>query len=125
MNNIRIGTVSSVSAESRTARVFFGDRRDMVSADLKVLSASPLITADITTGGNKWDISEKYASAPRGFSRGEEYTKSAPDVISGKLDAAKHSARIEVHGWLPYIGQAVLCIIVDSGEGAGFIVGGI
>ena len=125
MNNIRIGTVSSVSAESRTARVFFGDRRDMVSADLKVLSASPLITADITTGGNKWDISEKYASAPRGFSRGEEYTKSAPDVISGKLDSAKHSARIEVHGCLPYIGQAVLCIIVDSGEGAGFIVGGI
>lgn len=125
MSSIRIGTVSSVDTKSRTARVFFGDRRDMVSADLKVLRSSPLITADITTGGTDWEISETYASAPRELQRGESYDKEEPDVIEGELSAQDHSVRIEVHGWLPYIGQGVLCIIPDGSEGGGFIIGGI
>lgn len=125
MSSIRIGTVSSVDVKSRTARVFFGDRRDMVSADLKVLRSSPLITADITTGGTDWEISETYASAPRELQRGESYDKEEPDVIEGELASKDHHVKIEVHGWLPYIGQGVLCIIPDGSEGGGFIIGGI
>ena len=125
MSSIRIGTVSSVDVKSRTARVFFGDRRDMVSADLKVLRSSPLITADITTGAEDWEVSEEYASAPRGLNRGESYDKQEPDVIEGELSSKDHHVKIEVYGWLPYIGQGVLCIIPDGSEGGGFIIGGI
>lgn len=124
-SSIRIGTVSSVDAKSRTARVFFGDRRDMVSADLKVLRSSPLITADITTDSTDWDVSETYASAPRDLNRGESYDKQEPDTIDAELSANGHHVRIEVFGWLPYIGQSVLCIIPDFSEGGGFIIGGI
>lgn len=123
--SIRTGKVSSVDADKRTARVIFGDRGDMVSAVLTVLRNSPLITADITTGDSEWTVKESYASAPRDLSRGEEYTKNPPDVIKGELVSAGHKAVLTVHGWLPYIGQTVLCIMTDSGEGAGYIIGGV
>ena len=123
--NIRVGKVSSVNAESRTARVVFGDRGDMVSGVLKVLSNSPLITADITTGNNAWTVKESCASAPRGLARGESYTKAEPNVITGELPPQGHRAVIKTYGWLPYIGQTVLCIMTDNSEGAGYIIGGV
>lgn len=123
--NIRIGKVSSVDAKSRTARVIFGDRGDMVSGVLTVLQCSPLISADITTDNTSWTVKESYASAPRNLSHGESYTKSPPDVIDGELASAGHKAVIKVQGWLPYIGQTVLCIIPDNSEGGGYIIGGV
>lgn len=125
MSLIRTGRVSSVDAKSRTARVVFPDKADMVSAPLVVLRNSPLITAAITTGGNQWKMTEKYASAPRKLGFDESYTKAQSDVIKGELVESGHSVNIEVCGWLPYIGQTVLCILLQDGEGDGYIIGGV
>ncbi len=125
MNCIEVGTVSSVDTESRTARVVLYDRANMVSAPLKVLSNSPLITVDITTGGIEWDTTERYASVNRDLGRGESYTKKPPDNITCQDSDRLHRTDITVQGWLPYIGQTVLCILLPNGSGDGFIVGGV
>lgn len=125
MSLIRTGRVSSVDVISRTARVVFPENADMVSAPLVVLRNSPLITAAITTGGAAWDMTERYSSAPRDLGLDESYTKAQSDVIKGELTEQKHSVNIEVCGWLPYIGQTVLCILLQNGEGDGYIIGGV
>lgn len=43
-NMVRIGTVSSVNAENRTARVNFADKNNLVSGELKVIKNPPNIT---------------------------------------------------------------------------------
>ena len=43
-NNVRIGTVSTVNSEDRTARVIFRDKSNMVSGPLIVLRNQPSIT---------------------------------------------------------------------------------
>lgn len=125
MADIRVGKVSSVNTSARTARVVFGSMDGMVSAELVVIRNSPLITADITTGNKMWSISETYASAPRALGRGERYDNAEPDKISGSLSPDGHKADISVYGWLPYVGQTVVCLIPSNGEGCGFIVGGV
>ena len=125
MESIRVGLVSSVDVKSRTARVIFNDRGGTVSANLKVLSASPLITADITTHSEGWSISEQYSSADRKLGRGEGYTKGAHDTISGVQAVQGSAAVIKVYGWLPYIGQTVLCAFITNGDGDGFVIGGV
>lgn len=124
-HEIRVGTVSSVDVKSRTARVIFSDKADMVSGELKVLSNSPLITADITTGGEDWTVNESYSSVDRQLGRGESYHKSSSDSISAELSSQRHKANIEVYGWLPYVGQTVLCIMLPNGEGDGYVIGGV
>lgn len=125
MSLIRTGRVSSVNAALRTARVVFPDKAGMVSAPLVVLRNSPLITAAITTGGADWEMDESYSSAPRELGLDESYTKAQSDVIKGKLTEQQHSVNIEVRGWLPYIGQTVLCVLTENGEGDGYIIGGV
>ena len=125
MADIRVGKVSSVNVPARTARVIFGDRGDMVSGELVVLQNSPLITADITTGDKKWSVTETYASVPRTLGRGEHYDNAEPDNILGTLSSEGHKADINVYGWLPYIGQVVVCLIPSNGEGCGYIIGGV
>ena len=133
MADIRVGKVSSVNVSARTARVIFGDRGDMVSGELAVLRNSPLITADITTGNKKWSVRlwlsvssrETYSSAPRTLGRGEHYDKAEPDSISGSLSPDGHKVDVNIYGWLPYIGQVVVCIIQEGGEGCGYIIGGV
>lgn len=125
MNYIKVGTVSSVDVDSRTARVVFGDKGNMVSAPLKVLTSSPLITVDIKTSGEEWETAESYASADRELGRGEIYTKKPPDKIVCELEAKDHRTEMTVRGWLPYIGQTVLCILLPNGSGDGFVVGGV
>lgn len=122
---IRTGRVSSVDVKNRTARVIFPDKGDMVSAPLVVLRSSPLITAAVTTGGDAWKIDEAYASVPRGLGLDESYTQAGSDIIKGELVPEKHEVNIEVYGWLPYIGQTVLCILLQNGEGDGYIIGGV
>lgn len=121
---VRVGTVSSVDSVNRTARVIFSDRADMVSAHLKVLSNSPLITAAITTDGKAWGMTQTYASAPRG-EVSATYTKKPPDTIHGELPVSGHSADVSVRAWLPFIGQTVVCLMIDNGDGDGFVIGGI
>lgn len=125
MSDIRVGKVSSVNAAARTARVVFSGMGDMVSGELVVLRNSPLITADITTSNKKWAVTETYASAPRTLGRGEHYDNAEPDNISGLLSSDGHKVDINVYGWLPYIGQVVVCLIPSNGEGCGYIIGGI
>ena len=125
MESIRVGLVSSVDDKNRTARVIFNDRGGTVSANLKVLAASPLITADITTHGDGWSVAERYSSADRHLGRGESYTKGADDTISGVQAEQGSSAVIKVRGWLPYIGQTVLCAFITNGDGDGFVIGGV
>ena len=125
MSEIRTGTVSGVNAAERTARVIFSDRGDMVSGELKVLRSSPLITADITTSNKKWTMTETYASAPRALGRGEHYDNAEPDNISGTLSPDGHRVDINIYGWLPYIGQVVVCLMPENGEGCGYVIGGV
>ncbi len=124
-HDIRVGKVSSVDPNARTARVIFSDKADMVSGELKVLSNSPLITADITTGGEAWTVNESYSSTDRELGRGESYRMASSDNISAELSAKRHKANIAVYGWLPYVGQTVLCIMLPNGEGDGYIIGGV
>ncbi len=122
---VRVGTVSSVDSDNRTARVIFADRADMVSANLKVLSNSPLITAAITTDGTAWSMTQTYASAPRKEVATATYTQKPPDTIHGEQSVKGHSADVTVRAWLPYIGQTVVCLMIDNGDGDGFVIGGI
>ena len=147
-NLVRIGTVSSVDPDKRTARVIFTGHDNLVSGELKVLQNQPLIVIQKTVDGSQWDFSAQYASAPRGLQLGETYTKAAPDVITlektieynksfsipednpscsltGKIDEKTHKHKVTVYPWLPYVGQLVLCIYLPIFNGDGFILGAI
>ena len=79
---VRVGTVSSVDAEQRTAKVIIYDKiKEFVSGPLKVLQNQPLITVEKWVDGTKWEYDAKYASVDRSLGLGESYTKAAPDVI--------------------------------------------
>lgn len=52
MNIVRIGTVSSINAAERTARVTYQDKANLVSGPLKVLNREPTVeiqTAELHT----------------------------------------------------------------------------
>lgn len=147
-NVVRIGTVSSVDVNERTARVKFTDKNDLVSGPLKVLQNHPTITIEKEVDGQKWDFTAKYATANRKLGLGETYTKSTPDTIelkktikyekkqaipeetslcayTGVIEEKTHKHIVKVYPWLPYIGQMVLCIYLPNGESDGFVIGGI
>ena len=82
---VRVGKVSSVDVENRTARVIIEDKvKQFVSGPLKVLQKQPLITITKKENGGKWNFEAQYASADRKLGLGESYSKGAPDII--KLD---------------------------------------
>lgn len=131
---VRVGTVSSVDVESRTARVIFPDRDNMTSGTLKVLQNQPLITVEKWVDGAKWEYDAQYASVPRNLGLGENYTKAAPDVITNDTPGGEikyvgeiraHKQTITIYPWLPYIGQLVVCLYLPNGESDGFILGGV
>ena len=78
---VRIGRVSSVDKEKRTARVIFEDHDDLVSGELKVLQNHPTIAVTKKVDGDKWDYEAQYATYPRDLGLGESYKKSIPDNI--------------------------------------------
>ena len=134
---VRIGTVSSVDKDKRTARVIFHDKDELPSGELKVLQNQPLITVEKWVDGAKWNYDAKYASIDRELGLGESYTKAAPDVITVEKDidykcplhgvdeTKTHKHVMTVYPWLPYIGQFVLCLYLPNGESDGFVLGGI
>ncbi len=122
----RIGTVTVVDVKRRMARVKFPDV-DIVSDWLPVLNHSSFITLSLTSDGKKWDVSEKHASADRGLNNGAEYTNSHPDEIGGVSpdNSHTHEITVRVYGWLPFIGQTVMCEYNDDFNGDGIIMGGL
>ena len=134
---VRIGTVSWVDPEKRTARVIFHDKDELPSGELKVLQNQPLITVEKWVDGAKWNYDAKYASIDRKLGLGESYTKAAPDVITveraidykcplhGVDETKSHKHVMTVYPWLPYIGQFVLCLYLPNGESDGFVLGAI
>ena len=134
---VRIGTVSWVDPEKRTARVIFHDKDELPSGELKVLQNQPLITVEKWVDGAKWNYNAQYASIDRKLGLGESYTKAAPDVITveraldykcplhGVDETKTHKHVITVYPWLPYIGQLVLCLYMPNGDGDGYVLGGI
>lgn len=127
---IRIGKVSSVNTEKRTARVVFEDKDKMVSAELPVLINHPLITITKTEAGASWSGGGAYNSAPRNIA-GANYKKSLPDtinlekVITYAGEDKVHSLKVEVHPWLPYVEQTVVVALLPGIGGDGFIIGGL
>lgn len=133
-NIVRIGIVSTVDINSRTARVTFPDKNDMVSGPLKVIQNQPLITVKKTISDKPWDCDAEYASADRNLKIGEKYKKDTPDVIKNitpplEIEYAgvirTHTQEMKVYPWLPYIGQSVVCLYIPNGESDGFVLGGI
>ena len=132
---VRVGTVSSVDVEQRTAKVIIYDKiKEFVSGPLKVLQNQPLITVEKWGDGTKWEYDAKYASVDRSLGLGESYTKAAPDVIKNETpggeikyagEIREHKQTITVYPWLPYIGQLVICLYLPHGEGGGFVLGGL
>ena len=134
---VRIGTVSWVDPDKRTARVIFHDKDELPSGELKVLQNQPLITVEKWVDGAKWNYDAKYASIDRKLGLGESYTKAAPDIITveknidykcplhGVDETKNHKHVMTVYPWLPYIGQFVLCLYLPNGESDGFVLGGI
>ncbi|WP_113673759.1 hypothetical protein [Vallitalea guaymasensis] len=43
-NIVRVGTVSSIDQSTRTARVKFTDKKNLISGPLKILKCSPVIS---------------------------------------------------------------------------------
>ena len=134
---VRIGTVSWVDPEKRTARVIFHDKDELPSGELKVLQNQPLITVEKWVDGAKWNYNAQYASIDRKLGLGESYTTEAPDVITveraidykcplhGVDETKTHKHVITVYPWLPYIGQLVLCLYMPNGDGDGYVLGRI
>ena len=152
---VRTGTVSSVDYSRWTARMTLEDQTDadgnpLVTADLPVLQAPPLITLEGAENDADWDFSGAYATAPvdcDGNRRPDldnllpyvSYTKAYPDTCeisrtdqyrqnSVDGDTIVHetwSHRLIVRPWMPYIGQKVVCVFLPLRNSPGFVIGGL
>lgn len=103
-NIVRVGTVSSVNAENRTARVNFVDKNNLVSGQLKILKNTPYVTVEKVT-----------------LTYGVE--EASGHTHTGKTEG--HTHEVKISPWLPSVGDLVLCIYLPNGESDGFVVGGI
>lgn len=144
---VRIGIVSSVNEKKLTARVKI-EEQDIVTGDLKIIQNTPLITVINTEGGTPWKHRFKYVQYDgREMKLEDNYRKSFPDILQVEEYKEEYIEKetfqkeypdyletwndtgqkqeIRVFPWIPYIGQWVLCIFKPSGEGDGFIIGGI
>lgn len=144
---IAFGIVSSVNAEKMTARVEIADQ-EIVSADLKILQNTPLITVINTDGGVPWKHQFTYVQHDkREMKLEDDYRKAFPAILQKENYKKEYTGRetfkkeypdyletwndkgqkqeIRVFPWIPYIGQYVLCLFIPGGDGDGFILGGV
>lgn len=139
-NVVRIGSVSSVDADSRTVRVAFADKsgskgNPLISAPLKVLQNQPLITiekwGDEDSEKKKWDFTAEYNTHNRELGLGESYVRknysTIKDIVTNEviIENKKNKEIATIYPWLPYIGQFVVCLFLPNGESDGFVLGGI
>ena len=102
-NIVRTGWVSSVNPEDRTARVTFKDMgQTFVSGPLKVIKNPPFIPAK--------DVVQETKTESGG---------------SGDASFAEHAHKVTISPWLPSTGDYVLCLYIPTGDGDGFVIGGI
>ena len=109
---IRIGTVSSYNKDTDTARVYLPDLK-IVSGSLKIVR-QPLSegTASVNLGGyteiNKRDYVGGY------------------ETIEGDITIEADDCAVDFTDgfvWIPDVGQMVLCVFLDNGDGDGYILG--
>ncbi len=101
-NLVRVGQVSSLNEEKRTAKVIFRDRgTEFVSGDLVVLKNSSFIPAK--------DVPQRTEEESGG---------------GGFAEFASHSHEVIISPWLPFVGDYVVCLYLGNG-GDGFVIGGI
>lgn len=102
-NIVRTGWVSSVDPKSRTARVTYRDKgQTFVSGSLKVICNQPFIP--------KKDAVQETEDQGGG---------------SGEKAFEKHKHKVTINPWLPSLGDYVLCLYLPTGDGDGFVIGGI
>lgn len=118
----RIGIVSAVDVDNRKARVHYPDD-DIISDWLPVINHSSYITLELKSNGLDWTVTEKHASANRKMNAA--YTKAHPDTINCISPTSVHKVNVKVYGWLPFVGQVVLCIYNNDFNGDGIIIGGL
>ncbi len=102
MSDVRIGTVSAVDEDNRTARVRF-DADNVTSGWLKVLYSPP----NVTTGGRNDDTDSE--------------NKSDKDNSS----VSNSESCVDVSAWLPTVGETVVCLYGDGFNADGYIIGGL
>lgn len=102
MGDVRIGKVSAVDEENRTARVRF-DADNVTSGWLKVLCSPPNVTV---SGGDSDNESDE-----------SNVTKSNSDN-GGEIG-------VEVSAWLPVVGETVVCLYGGGFNADGYIIGGL
>ncbi len=95
-NLVRKGTVHSVDTDRLKARVKFGDKGGIISAELHILTASGIVVP--------------YAGERKGDRVGE---------------TQGHDHKAYLAPWVPQHGDLVLCLMVPDGDGEGYILGGI
>ncbi len=102
-NMVRIGWVSSVDEQNRTARVRFDDKAEtLVSGPLKILKTPPFIPSK---------HAPQRTAAQKGGTLQEAF--------------ASHSHAVTISPWLPDVGECVLCLYIPKENADGFIIGGI
>lgn len=102
MSDVRIGTVSAIDEENRTARVRFNED-NVTSGWLKVLHSPPKVT--ISGSEDKSDKADDSES----------------DTDTGNIG----NINIDVVAWLPVVGETVVCLYGDGFNADGYIIGGL
>lgn len=135
-NIVRIGEVSSVDLENRTARVKFTDKNNLVSGPLKIIKNRAALTIEKEVDGEKWDLTKEYSEAEEpgviALEKTIQYEKKESILEStgsctytGVIDEKTHKHIVKVHSWVPHIGELVLCIYMPNGGSDGFVIGAI
>ncbi len=97
-NMVRVGVVSDINANAKTARVIFPDSGNLVSGWLYVLQF-PGITMNSAGGHN-----HSYSEGTTGWGGGHTHT---------------------LTGWMPAVKDRVLCLMMCGSETDGYILGAI
>lgn len=113
---IRVGTVSSYDKDTDTARIYFPDLQ-IVSGNLKV------VRQPVKEGSVSVELSG-YAEI-NGRDTAGEYDEN--DVnIEGDITIEADDCAVDLSegfAWIPEIGQTVICVFLEGGDGDGYILG--